>query len=378
MSGNAERHAVPEPIGENRRQFPRKKSLLPATLITAQGSFDCRVLDFSAGGAKVECTQSLAEGDGLTLMVGAIGTFSGTVVWRGEGYFGVRFGTDTAKPAALSGTMLPTLTPHRTEPAGSELVAVSKPNSPAIEPTDTVHAQVSRPLSELLSEIKDLRSDFERATRFTGELTTELLFRAYLVFQQAVQDSATAVTLRGEVKRLGLKPSSRSRLQHLAVDVAFPRTKVSPSLRTLYAKAIVGGHSREYTARQFREAVETGSSGKGGINELARPLCNASRTKPKVAVAEAQSARVLPEFEPVDAALRGEEEYERANGSKRDFEVISLSESLRKRLTSEDLADGAEFLMVVRVVGTNELQGVEYLGPCHRASNFPPRRAWPL
>jgi hypothetical protein len=130
MSSDAERHAVPEPIGEDRRKFLRKKSLLSATLITAQGSFDCRVLDFSAGGAKVECTQSLAGGDVLTLMVGAVGTFSGTVIWCGEGCFGVQFDTDIAKPAALNGTVLPALTPLRTEPNGSELVADSKPNPP--------------------------------------------------------------------------------------------------------------------------------------------------------------------------------------------------------------------------------------------------------
>jgi hypothetical protein len=34
-------------IGEDHRRFLRKKSLLPPTLMTADGSFDCRVLDFS-------------------------------------------------------------------------------------------------------------------------------------------------------------------------------------------------------------------------------------------------------------------------------------------------------------------------------------------
>ena len=377
MSGDAGRHAVPEPSGDDRRRFLRKKSLLPATLITAQGSFDCRVLDFSAGGAKVECAQPLAEDDALTLVVGAVGTFSGTAVWCGEGCFGVQFDADIAKSAALGGAVLPAVIPLCTEPVGSELVAESKLNAPTYESAGTVDAQAARPLSELLSEIKELRSDFERATQFAGELTTELLFRAYLLFQEAVQDRATAVTLRGEVKRLGLKPSSRSRIQHLAVDVAFPRTKVSPSLRTLYAKAIVGGHSREYTAGQFREAVETGSSGKGGINELARPQCSASTAVPKVAVTEMQSASVSAVSEPADAVLRSDEEYERANGGKRDFEMISLSEGLRERLASEDLAEGAEFLVVVRVVGANELRGVEYLGSCHRASNFPPPRTSP-
>jgi hypothetical protein len=223
-----------------------------------------------------------------------------------------------------------------------------------------------------------LRSDFEQATKVTSGLTAELLFRAYLVFQRAAQDSAAAEALRAEVKRQGLKPSSRSRLQHLAVDVAFPRTKVSPSLRTLYAKAIAGGHSREYTAEQFRDAVETGRSGKGGINELARPVHDASRAEPTVAAAEAQEAAALRESEPPDVDNCGHEGRERTNGSKRDFEVITVSESLRQRLTSEDLRDGAEFLVLVKVVGTNELQGVEYLGSNYRAATYPLGDAWTL
>jgi hypothetical protein len=220
-----------------------------------------------------------------------------------------------------------------------------------------------------------LRADFEQAAQITGNLTTELLSRAYLLFQQAVRHNGSAITLRSEVKRLGLKRSSRSGLHHLAVDIAFPRTKVSPSLRTLYAKAIVGGHSREYTPQQFRDAVETGSSGKGGINELARPLHEASRAEPEVAPAGSLEGRASTECEPADPALHSDRACGRPNGS--NFEAISLSQSLRQRLASEDLADGAEFLVVVRVVGATELQGVEYLGPCHRASTFLPGTSWP-
>jgi len=319
------------------------------------------VLNLSAGGAKLECAQSVAEDESLTLSVPAIGTFSSTVVWRGEGCFGVRFDTDAAKSTALSGATLAARTPPSTEPAGSELTAM-----------DTVHPG---PLSELLSEIRHLRADFEQATQITSKLTTELLSRAYLVFQQAGRHDGSAITLRIEVKRLGLRPSCRSGFQHLAVDIAFPRTKVSPSLRTLYAKAIVGGHSREYTAQQFRDAVATGPNGKGGINELARPLHDVLRAEPEVAPAGSLEARALPGCEPADTALHGDGVCERTHGS--GFEAISLTESLRQRLASEDLADGAEFLVVVRVVGATELQGVEYLGPCHRASTFLPGITWP-
>ena len=69
MSGNAERHVGPRPEGQDARKFLRKRSLLPATLVTEGNSVDCRVLDFSAGGAKLDCADAPAEGEAMTLVI---------------------------------------------------------------------------------------------------------------------------------------------------------------------------------------------------------------------------------------------------------------------------------------------------------------------
>jgi CRP/FNR family transcriptional regulator, cyclic AMP receptor protein len=120
MSGNAQPHMWPQPEGRDARKHLRKRSLLPATLTTERGSVDCRVLDLSAGGAKVECTDALAEGEMLTVMIEAIGTFSGRVVWRRDRYAGVTFevGAETMPKATVS-----TLTPLLANPVAPPLVA---------------------------------------------------------------------------------------------------------------------------------------------------------------------------------------------------------------------------------------------------------------
>ncbi len=48
-----------EPL--ERRKIPRKWSLLPATLETPAGSFECRVLNLSPRGAKVELLSIATE-----------------------------------------------------------------------------------------------------------------------------------------------------------------------------------------------------------------------------------------------------------------------------------------------------------------------------
>jgi len=111
MSGNTDRQAGPQPDGHERRKFPRKRAFLPARLVTARGSVDCQVLDFSAGGAKVECAEAPAVGESVSLAIEAVGTFPGRVAWLSEGCFGVTFDMSAAKSAAVNGTPVPALTP---------------------------------------------------------------------------------------------------------------------------------------------------------------------------------------------------------------------------------------------------------------------------
>jgi len=77
--------------GRDRRKSERKKSLLPAVLVTEAGSFDCRVLNVSTGGARVESTARVSSGEPVVLIVGSNRATGGSIVWCGEGCFGMRF-----------------------------------------------------------------------------------------------------------------------------------------------------------------------------------------------------------------------------------------------------------------------------------------------
>jgi hypothetical protein len=92
-----------------RREHRRKKCLLSAQLITNTGSYDCRVLDLSKGGAKLETCAVVNPEQAVTLVVKSIGTFAGLVAWCGDGLFGVRFlaqhGTTTVRTAPLRSSL---------------------------------------------------------------------------------------------------------------------------------------------------------------------------------------------------------------------------------------------------------------------------------
>ena len=107
MGEKPEAHVMSEPnVGEHRK-WPRKRSLLQATLMTANGSFDCRVLNFSPGGAKVEFAHPLAEKQAVTLIIEPIGTFTGVVAWCGSGCFGIQFPAQSsrARPASPAASL---------------------------------------------------------------------------------------------------------------------------------------------------------------------------------------------------------------------------------------------------------------------------------
>jgi len=91
QSGEAKIAAPKPPAGEERRKHRRKKCILPARLVTAAGSHDCRVLDLSQDGAKIESSEILTLEQPVTLVAEPIGTFTGVVAWCGDGCFGMRF-----------------------------------------------------------------------------------------------------------------------------------------------------------------------------------------------------------------------------------------------------------------------------------------------
>ena len=102
MGEEPEAHVTPERNSAERRKWPRKRSLLQATLMTANGSLDCGVLNFSPGGAKIEFAHPLAETQAVTLIIEPIGTFTGVVVWCGSGCFGIQFPAQSSRARAAS------------------------------------------------------------------------------------------------------------------------------------------------------------------------------------------------------------------------------------------------------------------------------------
>jgi len=78
---------APEP---ERRRETRKGTYWPATLKTPDGSFECRVMNLSPRGAKVEIDHAMALKAAVTLILEPLGEFTGTVAWRRPGLIGIR------------------------------------------------------------------------------------------------------------------------------------------------------------------------------------------------------------------------------------------------------------------------------------------------
>lgn len=151
MSSNAQPRSQPQPEGGDARKYLRKRSLLPATLVTERGSVDCRVLDLSAGGAKVECADGPTEGEMLTVIIEAIGTFSGRVIWRRDRYAGVKFEMSTGKTPEASSATVAALTPLATDPLKSTLVAETETGAPD-EPELPAGTDFAVPVTSMVSE----------------------------------------------------------------------------------------------------------------------------------------------------------------------------------------------------------------------------------
>jgi len=73
-----------------RRKQPRKSTLWRGTLRTPAGDMQCRVLNLSARGAKLEVEGALAPGQSVTLIMEPLGEFFGAVTWQHDGRAGIR------------------------------------------------------------------------------------------------------------------------------------------------------------------------------------------------------------------------------------------------------------------------------------------------
>ncbi len=81
-----------------RRGANRTKVSWRGTLLTSRGSFDCRVLDLSPGGALVRLIAALEINEPVTLFFSEAERIEGSVAWTQSRYIGIRFANRRERP----------------------------------------------------------------------------------------------------------------------------------------------------------------------------------------------------------------------------------------------------------------------------------------
>ena len=76
---------------QDRRDRKRTKVNWRGKLMTPRGSFDCRVLDLSPGGALVRLIAALDVNEPVTLFFSDAERIEGAVAWTQSRYVGIRF-----------------------------------------------------------------------------------------------------------------------------------------------------------------------------------------------------------------------------------------------------------------------------------------------
>ena len=89
------------------RRTVRKRVLWAARIDAAGRQYDCVVIDLSLGGAKLDLTAPVAQGDVVTLVLERFGSFRAEIAWREEGSVGLRFVEEPQRIADLIGGRLP-------------------------------------------------------------------------------------------------------------------------------------------------------------------------------------------------------------------------------------------------------------------------------
>ena len=174
---------------QKRRERNRTKVNWRGKLMTARGSFDCRVLDLSPGGALVRLIAALEVDEAITLFFSENERIEGTVAWTQSRYVGIRFNKrrDKAIPEAALTEDTPmgsARMPQRTQTPAVPPVAPTSPQEPTLESKPAANTVVdsaarftstrferNRP-SVISSQIQPLvmdRIDVEQATRMSRE-----------------------------------------------------------------------------------------------------------------------------------------------------------------------------------------------------------------
>lgn len=76
---------------EYKRKYARESTSIQATIMVDEGWYECRILNISIGGAKLQTNQSLGHGMAVVLQIGNFGQYNAIVAWQQEREFGVNF-----------------------------------------------------------------------------------------------------------------------------------------------------------------------------------------------------------------------------------------------------------------------------------------------
>jgi hypothetical protein len=86
---------------KQRREHERRTLSVEAQIMDGRQWSDCRIANFSAGGAKLEVNRQMEPGTVVWLEIGKFGQFRATVVWQHGKETGVRFAHDPAEMAEV-------------------------------------------------------------------------------------------------------------------------------------------------------------------------------------------------------------------------------------------------------------------------------------
>ena len=86
---------------ENKRKDTRESILSKAKIMVDGDWHNCRILNISTGGAKLQIDRHIDRGIEVLLRIGQFGQFSATVAWQQSGEIGVKFTHDALEMAGV-------------------------------------------------------------------------------------------------------------------------------------------------------------------------------------------------------------------------------------------------------------------------------------
>ena len=154
---------------QERRRRNRVRVSMRATLETARGRFDCRVLDLSPTGACLRLLASIEEREPVTLLLNGTDKASGVVAWRRNTYLGIQFFERLSENAGLAAPLEEAARTAAAPEAASPVALVASAPPAAI--------REAAPAAEPVARLAAARYDTQRVGQIVAQLQNELMER---------------------------------------------------------------------------------------------------------------------------------------------------------------------------------------------------------